>query len=286
MNRPNLFSYGTSELSQDAFLCWLMDWANPQFSALDPNLHHIGKKFIEAIFKKHQQPVPTIENVSIIKQLDGLDILAVINDKYAILIEDKTYTNDHTNQLIRYCEAMKKRGYNYQLPIYYKIGNQSSFHTVETAGYKPFLRQDMLAILHEGYKLNIKDTIFNDYYQHLLSIDKAFNKYKTHPLNKWEELSWQGFYSELQKKGILGDWDYVSNPRGGFYGFWWNWGGNDECRQYLQLEQEKLCFKIEVSNKEKRSQLRSTWCQKILEKSRDFQLPVKRPSRFGNGKLF
>ena len=26
--RPNLFSHGTSELSQDAFICWLAEWAN------------------------------------------------------------------------------------------------------------------------------------------------------------------------------------------------------------------------------------------------------------------
>lgn len=26
--RPNLFSHGTSELSQDAFICWVVEWAN------------------------------------------------------------------------------------------------------------------------------------------------------------------------------------------------------------------------------------------------------------------
>ncbi len=27
--RPNLFSHGTSELSQDACICWLAEWTNP-----------------------------------------------------------------------------------------------------------------------------------------------------------------------------------------------------------------------------------------------------------------
>ncbi|MFD2933106.1 hypothetical protein [Spirosoma flavum] len=26
--RPNLFTYATSELSQDAFICWLAAWVN------------------------------------------------------------------------------------------------------------------------------------------------------------------------------------------------------------------------------------------------------------------
>ena len=28
--KPNLFKYATSELSQDAFICWLLEWAKPQ----------------------------------------------------------------------------------------------------------------------------------------------------------------------------------------------------------------------------------------------------------------
>ncbi len=65
MNKPNLFSYATSELSQDAFLCWLMNWASHEFSEINPPLHDIGKKFIDAIFRKHGQSCPNIEHISI-----------------------------------------------------------------------------------------------------------------------------------------------------------------------------------------------------------------------------
>ncbi|GAA3328735.1 hypothetical protein GCM10020331_073910 [Ectobacillus funiculus] len=100
MNKPNLFfQYATSELSQDAFLCWLLEWADPQYSETDVQLHNLGKRFVEAIFSKHQQPRVRIESINIRRQLDGLDILAVINDGFAILIEDKTYTSDHSGQL-------------------------------------------------------------------------------------------------------------------------------------------------------------------------------------------
>lgn len=38
-DRPNLFTYATSELSQDAFICWLAAWADPKFKDADPALH-------------------------------------------------------------------------------------------------------------------------------------------------------------------------------------------------------------------------------------------------------
>jgi hypothetical protein len=39
MNRPNLFSYATSELSQDAFICWLLSWASLEYKDVDGQLH-------------------------------------------------------------------------------------------------------------------------------------------------------------------------------------------------------------------------------------------------------
>ena len=74
-------------------------------------LHNIGIHFIEAIFEKHGRPMIEIGSVTVEKQVDGLDVLAVLNEKIAILIEDKTFTNDHSNQLKRYRKAMDKRGY-------------------------------------------------------------------------------------------------------------------------------------------------------------------------------
>ena len=27
--KPNIFKFGTSESTQDAFICWLLEWAKP-----------------------------------------------------------------------------------------------------------------------------------------------------------------------------------------------------------------------------------------------------------------
>lgn len=61
------------------FLCWLLEWADPKYRHLDMDLHNVGTHFMRAIFEKHQQPLIKIESVDIERQLDGLDVLAVLN---------------------------------------------------------------------------------------------------------------------------------------------------------------------------------------------------------------
>ena len=36
------------------------------------------------------------------KQYKSIDVLLTVNDKYKIIIEDKTYTSEHDDQLNRY----------------------------------------------------------------------------------------------------------------------------------------------------------------------------------------
>lgn len=42
MKGPNIFSYATSELSQDAMIAWLAAWADPGFAKIDYALHSCG----------------------------------------------------------------------------------------------------------------------------------------------------------------------------------------------------------------------------------------------------
>ena len=50
-NRPNLFTYATKELSQDALICWLIDWAgqNKGESSEDEELRRCGLRFVSAL---------------------------------------------------------------------------------------------------------------------------------------------------------------------------------------------------------------------------------------------
>ncbi|MYD32112.1 MAG: hypothetical protein F4X01_11115 [Nitrospira sp. SB0661_bin_20] len=63
MERPNLFSYATSELSQDAFICWLLEWSLPQYRQTDTKLHECAVNFIRKLFEKHGKQAPLINSV-------------------------------------------------------------------------------------------------------------------------------------------------------------------------------------------------------------------------------
>ncbi|WP_421378067.1 PD-(D/E)XK nuclease family protein [Bacillus salacetis] len=283
MNRPNLFAYATSELSQDAFLCWLLEWGDPAYKSANMELNKAGTQFIEHIFRLHNLPIPDIHTIIINRQVDGLDILAIVNDEFAILIEDKTWTEDHSNQLKRYREKIEKKGYTKQLPIFYKTGNQGNYRSIEAAGYKHFSRKNMLDLMEKGIQAGIGDTIFTDYYHHLLKIEASHNRYLKSEVTNWKGLAWHGFYTELQARGIQGDWGYVANARGGFTGFWWHWKRDHECQQYFQLEENKLCFKIRVEDKSKRRFLRNKWNKAMVAAGQEYGLDFKRPERFGSG---
>ena len=51
MPEPNLFAFATSELSQDAALCWLLAWADPSCAASDTAMHDTGRAFLELLYR-------------------------------------------------------------------------------------------------------------------------------------------------------------------------------------------------------------------------------------------
>ena len=281
---PNLFSYATNELSQDAFICWSIEWAKPENNKADRNLHEYGVTLINAFFKKAGRKAPAeIKTVEVSKQCKSIDAFCIVNGTYPIIIEDKINTKNHSDQLQRYLEIIKK---NYPkckddiLSIYFKTGDQSSYKNVKDNGYTPFLRQDILAVLAE---YNGKNPILCDYRAHIQGIEDKVQSYQSQDIKKWRGKQWTGFYIELQKRLNKGNWEEV-HPRGkkGFMAFHWGWQGEKkDFRQYLQLEQDKLCFKVEhgeVTNQGKK------WHKMIMGKAGEFGLKLSKPARLKNGK--
>lgn len=283
MMRPNIFNYATSELSQDAFLCWFLEWASPEYENYDKNLHACSVNFINKLFEITSiNPPLKIEKIDIIKQDNNIDVLCVVNKTYPILIEDKKNSKNHSGQLARYLKDVKSRKYLEKniIPIYFKTEDQSSYSDVLNNEYQIFLRDDFIDIL-EKYIGN--NEILVDYRNYLQSITKKVESYKFLQVDQWCWHAWVGFYMKLKDLLGAGSWDYVANPSGGFLGFWWHFQGDDRCEQYLQLEQNKLCFKIWVKNSDERRELRWEWYEKIKSTSKKFEINLKKPERFGNG---
>lgn len=284
INRPNLFNFATSELSQDAFICWFISWAKPEYKSNHEKLHSLSHELLRKFFEMSEVSFPPhIESVDVDRQYKNIDVLIKINDSTAILIEDKVKSKEHSNQLKRYKNLLQSEGFSDDrlITIYLQTGEQSNYKNVTEAGYKCFSRTDFLNILRRGK--NIENDVFTDFLDYLESIEKRFSSYQVLELGKWDGYSWQGFYSSLVEKLPDGNWDYTSNPSGGFFGFWWHWCEVGECEQYIQLEQDKLCFKISVEGSEKRQdpqwkkEQQWKWHQQILDAGQNSDLSLKKP---------
>ena len=183
MSKPNLFSFATKELSQDAMICWLLSWAHPDYKNSDKDLHECAISMIQEMFEKCSMSCPrSIKNITLVQQEKNIDVLCRLegdDGKYIIIIEDKTNTKNHGTQLTDYYEYVRVEVCpNEQIPeknilrIYFKTGDQSDYSEVCKAGYKKFLRPEILSVL-EKYK--DKHSILDDYCSHLRAIEKEVN---------------------------------------------------------------------------------------------------------------
>ncbi|MGB5988251.1 MAG: hypothetical protein WBG43_00710 [Marinifilaceae bacterium] len=97
---PNIFNYATSELSQDAVISWLLNWANPINKDKNNNLHTIGKYFLESLLEKKGIALGDLTCIEIKQQYKSIDVfvhLIMDGKTYGIIIEDKVYTSSHSN---------------------------------------------------------------------------------------------------------------------------------------------------------------------------------------------
>jgi hypothetical protein len=275
---PNLFDFATSELSQAAFICWLAKWADPAFREIDGPLHAAAVGFVSSLLEIGKgPPVPTIRTLEVHPQSEKIDVLLVLNGDTAIIIEDKTDTADHSDQLRRYRDAVVAAGFPPEriAAVYLKTGDQSSYQSANDAGYGQFLRPHFLAVLEHGERLGVTNAIFTDFLAHLRSIEEAVQSFQTTPLRKWDAPQWRGFFMALQKRLGYGDWNYVANPSGGFMGFWWHGQGD----KYLQLENDKLCYKIAVPDEAQRAAKWWEWHNALAAEGSACGVAVKKPVR-------
>lgn len=300
MPRPNIFELATKELSQDAFIAWLIKWSAPEMQGEDQALHETGRRFVASLFAKAGKSdagtVPRLQEVRM--QFKSIDVLALFHDGWSILIEDKTNTSDHSNQLERYAELLdgnefKEYPTEKRAKIYFKTGDQSSFDSVVESRYSIYERQDFLELLGFGLKVGVQSEIYSDFHRYLQAKEDRVASYATTTVglaspNGWSGEQWTGFYRELKKRIGKGNWEYVANPSGGFMGFHWEWpaAAVKSVRPYLQIEERSLCFKIETSgesDKESRSASWQYWSKTILELSASNKYSTVRPSRMRVG---
>jgi hypothetical protein len=301
MKRPNIFEIATKELSQDAFITWLLMWADDSYKATDEDLHQCGKEFVSTLIKRQNSDFSeSINKVKVKRQEKKIDVWAEVNDKYLIIIEDKTNSRDHSEQLEKYKEIAEKwcQEHNKEKPIciYLKTGNEckANLEKIEKdKKYYIFSRKNFIHLL-DKFK-QIKNNIFVDFRYRMSQIEDLTNGYKDKQISKWEYFEWQGFYKEIETKIENEGWGYMDNRSGGFLGFILL--DSLKCGQYpifIQLEQETFVFKISTNPKKVglpeeeikkiRKQVRNEISSKLIEKAKQKGYnEIIKPSRYGEG---
>lgn len=119
---PNIFHFATKELSQDAFLCWLLSWANKNYNQTETkDFYNFAQLFIQKTTGRNDL---TLHKIS--RQEKHIDILLELKDTkgnlYAIVIEDKVFTQEHDQQIERYVKEIKNIASENIYIMYFKTG--------------------------------------------------------------------------------------------------------------------------------------------------------------------
>lgn len=188
MMENNLFDYATKELSQDAFLCWCLNWYNYPNAPLFPMAAELFRLMGE-------NELVAGNKVFIRQQLKNIDILVVIPEhNHVIVIEDKITSSEHDEQITRYRQQIQNFSQEErqsleleQLPsirtVYFKTG----FHydcDKDTDVDSRINALSLLAIL-ERYK-GISEEILDAYCDHLhrlIAWYKEYGEYKVSVLS-------------------------------------------------------------------------------------------------------
>lgn len=293
MITPNLFNFATSELSQDAVICWLLSWADQKYKVGDDKqqaLNKVATQLLQLFFERAGKELPqTIETLEVKKQVKNIDILCIVNNTYCVVIEDKVGTIQHSEQLTRYLDFIKndyKQTFteDFIVPIYLQTHDQSCYNKALQDGFYCVNRQDLLSIFQQNNEVTYRySDIYADFFDYLQMIEDAVQSFKSLPVAEWKQRSWIGFFQYLQTVMDTANWGYVANPNGGFMGLWGLSKHLEDVIVYLQFEQDKICFKMCMEDKDNRGKTRSNLHKIFVKEASLFNLDVTKPQRFGSG---
>lgn len=234
-NQPNIFSYATSELTQDAFITWLLHWANPKFNTENEKLHDLGTSFLQSLVAFQSIKIEDISDLKIKQQFHKIDVFVTFKMKdctYGIIIEDKVHTTDHSNQLERYLTKIADlKECTTLIPIYFKTGYQVNLSSIIANKYHHYTIKDLRKVLTNEKVAELNNDVLTQYHSYILQKENHFddaeieaNNYLTKPLKEWKWWSCERFFYD-HKKHFNAGWGHVANNREALLAFWF--GGKE-----------------------------------------------------------
>ena len=215
----NIFNYATKELSQDAFISWII-------SNYDNELKNISLDFLNFLTNSYLIN-KIIKNIKIDKQQNKIDVLVQIelcsDEKIILVIEDKIYSNEHDNQLKRYEEKIKNCfSCSKTFYVFYKTSYvfKEDKENIEKKGWGVF---DIFRI-NDFWKKYISSSNL------IIKMYSRFIKQKTDDLNTtslpicYNHTKWEGFFRNYIEERVkkerkqLITWSFITRYRYACFG--------------------------------------------------------------------
>jgi hypothetical protein len=213
----NIFSFATSELSQDAFLAYLIS-ASKKGSSQPIQDYKISQVFLKAFLSTNGK----VEITDIRLQEDAKYIDSITGDKikgridlviegiygkkpFILVIEDKTQTSQHDDQLERYRNYVNIKYTNYKKHfIYFKSDVEGEIEYVNSANYKVFTIKEIVDLIILSEMDKSTNTIFKEWRVSILNRYTYLNRYENIPVKDWmapeNKGIWKGFFYYIQNK--------------------------------------------------------------------------------------
>jgi hypothetical protein len=234
MVSKNLFDYATSELSQDAFLCWLSANAD----STDTVVHDAAQRLLFHCVQApsdngiawHDDTHEDIQVLDVQHQTNHMDVFLQLKyegKKYIVIIEDKTRSTVHDDQLNRYYDELSiDRSDTTIVGLYFKsdfVPERGQINQ-DAPKYVVMDYRDILACF--GGKSKATNVIFESYRDHLQQRADKAAEYKRLPVNKWDDDQFRAFFDatlcELWKgnQDFKGSYGRNDNRNGGRFSMW------------------------------------------------------------------
>jgi hypothetical protein len=261
MEQPNIFDYATSELSQDAFICYLLAFGKEKYKNDFPKEYAVAHKFLEKCGIAENEEILEIK-----KQYLNIDVL-VVTSHCLLIVEDKTYTNEHDDQIVRYVQTIRNHNdevtANKTIKVCY-LKTMDYVHAYESSNTTilpqcdccSLRRKDMMDLLEMNPQNNL---IFESFYRRLDNIEKLIKNCDDTEIKMWSKEKWFAFLSSALD-GRQFDIKWVNNPKGGLYVCYFDWVNCGDGENYKQIEisfddcvtsEVRCCFKFSTTDKDK-----------------------------------
>lgn len=234
---PNIFDYATKELSQDAFFCYLSSFALPENRTKFPVQANVADKFLQLCGLPANERPETVQ-----QQYHKIDIM-ITTARYILIIEDKTASDEHSNQIARYIDLIRDIPDNDDNSFLfcnhslknicvcflktadyvrdYELPEEDKYSDIAVCSLR---RKDIYDLLQNDLG---NDYILQSFFAYLHKKEERANILTDNVID-WSHYKWFAYLEKILLKHCHGNrkafnMGWVPTPDGSFYGCWFDY---------------------------------------------------------------